>query len=92
MQKKEIRLDKFRRLFDWFSKARSKNIPISGPVLEAQGKAIAEHLKISNGWLDSFRKKYEIKYGKICGETSDVCETTVDDWKKRIIEEIKGYE
>lgn len=50
------------RLLDWFRKARSKNMPITGPKLQGKAMQIAQGLdiskdefKASNGWLDRFK-------------------------------------
>ena len=86
-----------RRLIDWFRLARSKNIPISGSLLQEKAKTIAVNLNISefhasNGWLESFRKKNGIKFGQICGEAASVCQETIENWKNRISIKIEGYE
>ncbi len=83
-------------LFKWFIDARNKNLPISGPMLQEQGKQIASKLensdfKASNGWLESFRKRYSISYKQISGEAKDVDPLTVDDWKNKIEEICDGY-
>ena len=62
-------------LLDWFRNARSKNIPITGPMLQEKAPKITEALKISpekfkasNGWLDRFKKRCGIKAKVILGE------------------------
>ena len=49
-------------VYEWFCKRRSKNIPISGPILKERSLEIAEQLgvpggqfKASNGWLNRFQ-------------------------------------
>ena len=61
-----------------------------------KGKQIAEHLGIpnfrtSNGWLDRWKKRYNVKKMKITGESGDVSGETVDSWKERIPELLQGY-
>ena len=84
-------------LLDWFRKARSKNIPITGPMLQEKATRIAEALdvsleefKASNGWLDRFKKRNGIKAKFISGEAGDVREETVDSWKERLPEILQG--
>jgi hypothetical protein len=48
-------------VWEWFTKARSKNIHISSPMVQSEALAIAKSLrndqfKASAGWLDSFKK------------------------------------
>ncbi|GBN50644.1 hypothetical protein AVEN_125252-1 [Araneus ventricosus] len=63
-------------VWEWFVDARSRNLPISGPMLQAQDKDIAEKLgktdfHVSNGWLESFRKKHGIFFKAVYGDVSD---------------------
>lgn len=48
---------------------RSENIPISGTLLKAKARMIANQLNIenftaSNGWLERFKKRYNISFGE----------------------------
>lgn len=85
-------------LVDWFRKARSKNMPITGPMLQEKAMQIAkaldvspEEFKASNGWLDRFKHRNGIKAKFISGEAGDVREETVDAWKERLPEILQGY-
>ena len=54
-------------LLKWFTHARSKNKPISGPIMKATAEEISRQLGISDwmcsdGWLDRFKKRYNISY------------------------------
>ncbi|XP_066260445.1 tigger transposable element-derived protein 3-like [Euwallacea similis] len=62
---------------DWFSRIRSQNVPISGPLIKAKPKEIACKLKYEqfsapNGWLDKWRKRHNISFKSISGESADV--------------------
>ncbi|XP_046375101.2 uncharacterized protein LOC124148176 [Haliotis rufescens] len=52
----------------WFKEiAKMKSVQISGPMLQAKAKEFANQLgrddfKASNGWLDTFRKRHNIKF------------------------------
>ena len=65
------------KLYAFFNQARAKNIPISGPILQSKALQFAEELDVedfraSNGWLDAWKKRYNIKQFKISGESADV--------------------
>ncbi|KAL4154212.1 hypothetical protein QTP88_002044 [Uroleucon formosanum] len=68
--KKTVNNEINKAVWDWFVKARSKNIPISGPMLQEKSKDIAIKLrntdfKGSNGWLECFRKIYNISWNQV---------------------------
>ena len=69
-------------LYKWYLLACSKNIYPRGPQLTANAKEIAECLskgnfKGSNGWLDKWKRKYNVKQLTISGESGDVSGVTV---------------
>ncbi len=43
------------------------------------------------GWLEKWKKRFSIKYFKICGESGDVQGVTIDSWKERLPELVRGY-
>ena len=50
------------------------------------------NFKGSRGWLDKWKKRFNIKELKICGESGDVEGATVESWKERLPEIVQGYE
>ena len=83
-------------MYQWFCLARERNIPVSGPMLKEEALMIAEKLgnhsfKASNGWLDSFKKRHNIKQLVVSGESADVSEETVDAWRERMKDLLEGY-
>ena len=89
-------LDINEALHKWYLLACSKNIYPVGPQLCEKAKEIAEHLqftsfKASNGWLDRWKKQYNIKQVKIHGESGEVSGATVESWKERIPELLQEY-
>lgn len=83
-------------LYEWYTLACSKNIFPMGPQLIEKAKQIATSLgkdefKGSNGWLEKWKKRYNIKQLKISGESGDVQGPTVDSWKERLPELMAGY-
>jgi hypothetical protein len=66
-----------------FVSARSRKIPISGKVLQARAKEVAEKFgkndfTTSNGWLQSLKNKHSIVFRDVCGE-ADVNEEIVTE-------------
>ena len=48
--------------------------------------------KASNGWLEKWKTRHNIKKLTICGESNEVKGDTVDSWIERLPEIIRGYE
>ncbi len=76
--------------------ACSKNIYPAGPQLIEKAKQIADVLGIpefkgSNGWPTKWKNRYNIKKVRICGESGDVRGETVQSWKERLPEILRGY-
>ena len=83
-------------LYKWFCIACTKNIFPGGPKLMEKAKEIADKLGKPNftgsrGWLDKWKKRFNVKQLKFCGESGDVEGATVDSWKERLPEIVSGY-
>ena len=46
----------------------------------------------SNGWLEKWRKRHNIKHSSLSGESADVDPAVVEDWEKRIPSLCEGYD
>lgn len=84
------------KVYEFFTACRGKNIPISGPILQAAALKIAEGLNVtgfraSNGWLESFRKSYQIMHKNITGESADVNVKVIENWLQLLPDICKGY-
>ncbi len=82
--------------WEWFCDATARRINVSGPLLKEKALQFANDLKIetfkaSNGWLDAFVKRHNIVFGLMSGESGDVDEKVVSDWKEKLPELCKGY-
>jgi hypothetical protein len=44
------------------------------------------------GWLDSFKKRHNIVWNRVCGESKDVDESIVSKYKLKLLEFISPYE
>ena len=67
-------------LLRWFSQARSRQVPVSGPLLMEKDNSLAEGLgvvefKATVGWLERWKERNSIKFKKQHGEKQDA-----DDW------------
>ena len=83
-------------LYEWYIVAVRKNIYPDGPTLIEKAKLIAEHLNItdfkaSNGWLEKWKAKHNIKKMVICGESGEMSGKMVESWKERLPEILEGY-
>lgn len=71
-------------LLTWFQQQRANKIPVSGAMLQLQaeefGKLSGGDFKCSSGWLDRFKKRHAIVFGKISGESGSVDKTITDQW------------
>ena len=83
-------------LYDWYCLACSKNLYPNGPQLMEKARQIATALdksrfKGSNGWLEKWKSRYNIKQFTISGESGDVSGVTVDAWIEKIPEILAGF-
>ena len=82
-------------LHAWFCPAVSKNVYPDGSLLKEKALKIAGHLgcyefKVSNGWLDRWKKCYNVRQMKVSGGSGDVSGATVDSWKERLPDILQG--
>jgi transcriptional regulator with XRE-family HTH domain len=83
-------------ILEFFIKFRAQNIPVTGPMLQAKAAEIASSLQIekftaSNGWLKAFRRRNNINFRVLCGESANVDKETADDWKIHLSAVVEGY-
>jgi hypothetical protein len=69
-------------VWQWFTNAGSKNIHISGPMVQSEALTVNKSLgndqfEASAGWLDSSKKRHNIVWNGVCGESKDVDESAV---------------
>ena len=77
------------KVWEFYCKARSKNMPINGSLLKAEALAVANQLKIndfaaSNSWLDRFVTKHQLKLSNLHGESAQVDTSVCDQWKEQL--------
>ena len=80
----------------WFQKARSQNIPISGPILQEAAKEFGSKLgrtnfQASNGWLENFRKRYLIDFKNLHGEAESADPVSASQYISKLPDICRGY-
>jgi hypothetical protein len=60
-------------LYKWFLKQREQHAPINGDMINEKAKTLdakfyESSFRASNGWLQTFKKRYGIRFLKIAGE------------------------
>ncbi|GBO34189.1 Tigger transposable element-derived protein 4 [Araneus ventricosus] len=76
-------------LFKWFTLHRSRNLPITGAILPAKANEFAELFEeksfvCSNGWLDRFKKRHNIRSSKVVGEAANACSSDINHWMENV--------
>lgn len=83
----------------WLLQAQAKGIKITGDVLRAKAKRFAEisgidsedFLSLSNGWLDKFKARHQLKHYRFHGEAGSVAEADIKVERARIQAITKQY-
>ena len=83
--------------YEWYLIVVKKNIYPDGPTLCKKALEIAEQLEIndfkaSNGWLEKWKARHNIRKMVVSGEYGEVSGRTVDSWKERLPDILRGYE
>lgn len=83
--------------YEWFVKARTKNIPLSGPLIRSKAKEIADQLNYpdfnaSSGWLERFKQRHNISFKSVSGEGASVNVDDVNSFLSKLPDIIRGYE
>lgn len=81
----------------WFKQQRLLNVPISGPILQAKADQLAEKMKIENfkcsaSWIQRFRQRHNIGFGKISSKSSAVNTEMCSNWLANVLLSLQaGY-
>ena len=84
-------------VWEWFTTAQTKNIPVSGRMIQERARLYAaklshEGFRASNGWLDRWQKRHNVRLATLSGEAADVNEEVVEDWGQRLESICRGYQ
>jgi hypothetical protein len=66
-------------------------------MVQSEALAVAksvrnDQFRVSIGWLDSFKKRHNIVWNGVCGQSKDVDESVASDYKPKLLELISPYE
>jgi hypothetical protein len=64
-------------------------VKLSQEVAKSLGN---DQFKTSTGWLDSFKKRHNIVWNGVCGESKDVDQSVLSEYKPKLTELISPYE
>ncbi|XP_064468658.1 tigger transposable element-derived protein 4-like [Ornithodoros turicata] len=69
----------------WIKHVRSRNLPLSGPIIAAKARDFASQMGIedftaSEGWLTRFTARHGLTFRSVCGERADVDNATCEQW------------
>nr|XP_054921146.1 tigger transposable element-derived protein 6-like [Dermacentor andersoni] len=83
-------------LYKWFVDARSKNIPLSGPIILAKAKDLGfalghENFQPGNRWLQRFKDRHNITCKNFVGEAASVDQASLQQWMAKHRNRILAY-
>ena len=79
-------------MYELYSLARERNIPLTGPMLQEEALQVASRLgNTSNGWLKAFKKRNNIKQLVVSGESANVSDVTIEARLERLPSILRGY-
>lgn len=83
-------------VYTWYCDASSRNIEVTGPLIQEKTLQFANELNInsfkaSNGWLQSFVTRHNLVFKKMSGERGDINNRTVEDYRRKIPDICEGY-
>ena len=84
-------------VWEFFSIACSKLIPVNGPMLQSEANESAlrhnyDKFTASNGWLKSFFARHQINFSTLHGEGAQVSHEAVDQWLAELPNITNGYD
>ena len=83
-------------VWQFFCEARSQNMPVNGGLLKSEALEIAKNkgyneFSASNGWLEAFIARHQIKFSNLHGESAGVDPKLCDQWKENLPWLCEGY-
>lgn len=83
-------------LYMWLSATVAKRVPVSGDLLKKKAENFAlqmgiEGFKCSDGWLRNFKRRHDLAFKKMCGESGAVDQTIVSGYTDRLHSLLRRY-
>lgn len=81
----------------WLKATVAQRVPVSGHLLKQKAETLALRLgidgfKFSDGWLQNFKKRYDLAFKKMCGESGAVDSTLVANYRGgKLVELLRRY-
>ena len=86
------------QLYQWILKMNNKGFPVNGPIIIAKAEEMSRALpssssssmpiKFSGGWLDKFKKRFNLEFKKFHGEKKSADEEAARDWLENTLPEL----
>ena len=82
-------------MFEWSLRSKAKNVSVSGPLLMKKALESAEKMNLndftaSKGWLQRFKKRFNIVLLIVSGERGRVDMDAAKEWMSPVPDLIKG--
>ena len=80
-------------LLQWFDGIRANGAPLNGPIIKLKAMEIARQLgkpdwDCGDGWLGRFKKRHNLAYKRVCGESVSVDTDQLEDWMESVLRPI----
>ncbi|XP_043469542.1 tigger transposable element-derived protein 4-like [Leptopilina heterotoma] len=84
-------------LLEWIKEIRDKNIPMDGPLLKEKARDFATKIGIqdfsaSNGWFEGFKRRHDIVFKTLSGESKSVDVRVCNQWTKDLPNLLTEYD
>nr|XP_045611295.1 tigger transposable element-derived protein 7-like [Procambarus clarkii] len=76
-------------VYKWFNQERSVGMPLGGDAIKTAADKFAQKMNIpdfraSEGWLQRFKNRHNIKNRKVCGESLSADTDSVEPFKRKL--------
>ena len=74
-------------MFKWILVVRSRNVAVSALLFKTKATEFAEkvnveNLKVSDGWLDRWKKRFNVSFKTVSGESNACTDEMVAQWEE----------
>ncbi|XP_049520395.1 tigger transposable element-derived protein 4-like [Dermacentor silvarum] len=80
-------------LLVWLKSTVASKVPVSGGLLKQKAEMMAlqmniEGFKVSDGWLRNFKKRFDLSFKKLCGESAAVDLSVVANYRSEKLQSL----